>query len=836
MGQDGGNRRQLRRVHVLRAWRNLTVARESMCVLKFAFLAALAVLIAVPLTAAVLHVPMASARDDDDAARMREEREQRQREQQEQRRQREQDKAARNAERAQAQAERAARDQQRALERQQREQDKAARDAERVKAQAERAARDEQRAEEQRQRAAQREQAQSERETARETARETVRESSQESRAEVQQQQKEQRAAARDEVRDSRSADSTSRNGTSPQTGNSPGSAAANGSRASDGSRSSNRQSEGQNGKSDDKPSGGQNKSTGNSTQSSNSDDDDGDESKNKAANKAKVIEEIVEPEEEVEPPKTIAEWWQRVTGDETKNKKENATTAAGQSDQENSVSAASGSDGKAATAKAPEAKAATSPAKSNETKKSAAAVPGKASGTSAPAKAALATIKRRGSPDFGLLAQGNFVPRQIVAGGLDATGAARVEALGFSTTTELDSPGLDGHVRRLTVPRGMSEQAALKLLESNVPEALFGPNHVYRIVPAGEAPDTSHPAARSDGNAPQNGACGAEKCFAHQLIGWRKSLSRCASKVRIGLIDTSFDTSHPDFAGLKYKSESFAASAKPSKSDWHGTAVLSILAGKADGETPGLVPEAEYLLASTFGTGKDGTAAADAVSVLKALSWLDRSGAGVVNMSFSGPSNDLIELAIAAMAAKGVIFIAAAGNGGQDAPASYPAAYPQVVAVTAVSKEKRQYRYANRGGYVDVAAPGVDIWTALPGSAHGYRTGTSFATPVITGLLAALPAVRDGAGSKQTLLSRISFEDLGEAGRDAIYGEGLPKAPERCTDIGGVASLPWLSESSSASAEAAETESRAFTPASMNPAAVVPTAVTLPSSHSFVP
>ena len=149
--------------------------------------------------------------------------------------------------------------------------------------------------------------------------------------------------------------------------------------------------------------------------------------------------------------------------------------------------------------------------------------------------------------------------------------------------------------------------------------------------------------------------------------------------------------------------------------------------------------------------------------------------------MSFSGPNDELIEKAISVMSAKGVIFVAAAGNRGPDAPPSYPAAYPEVIAVTAVGRSMQGYRHANRGSYVDAAAPGVDVWTALPNGKEGFRTGTSFAAPFFTGILASLPTVRAGYPTKAEVLAGLSFQDLGAPGRDPIYGQGLARAPERC-------------------------------------------------------
>lgn len=395
---------------------------------------------------------------------------------------------------------------------------------------------------------------------------------------------------------------------------------------------------------------------------------------------------------------------------------------------------------------------------------------------------------------DFELLSLGAFRPREIVASHMNAKALDHAKALGFKAGPTLTAPGQADGVRKLSIPSTLSETQALALLRETLPEADFGPNHVYKIIPAEddkESDQSARVAALADGGPP----CSGDHCFARDLIGWKPQLRSCARRVKVGLIDTSFDVSHPAFAGRKMKLGKFAGSGEPAPHDWHGTAVLSVLAGDAESATPGLVPDADFLLASTFGADSEGNAVADSLAVLKALSWLDAEGATIVNMSFSGPPNDMIQAAIAAMAQKGVVFVAAAGNRGVKGPASYPAAYREVIAVTAVGKDKTQYRNANRGDYVDVAAPGVNVWAALPGAKQGYRTGTSFAAPFVTGLLAAMPAARKGAETKFDILSRVTFQDLGEPGRDPIYGEGLPLAPKTCNEVGGVASLPWTEE-----------------------------------------
>jgi hypothetical protein len=393
----------------------------------------------------------------------------------------------------------------------------------------------------------------------------------------------------------------------------------------------------------------------------------------------------------------------------------------------------------------------------------------------------------RRSGFDAELLRLGEVRKREVLASGLDTASLSKARAMGFKVMSSANSPGSATPVVALTVPEGMSEGAAQDWLQTAMPQARFGPNHVYHIYPAAEVA-RAHPAAKGAAS------CQGPDCLAKTLLDWKASLSSCASGVKIGVIDTSFDMSHPALKGRSHDLKDFRSSPMAAKSDWHGTAVLSVLAGDAQSTTPGIVPGAHFLLAATFGAGPDGQASADAVSVLAALSWLDGK-ANIINMSFSGPRNDEIELAIRAMAVKGVVFVAAAGNRGPNGPASYPAAYSDVIAVTAVAHDRRGYRHATHGDYVDMAAPGVDVSTALPLGKAGLRTGTSFAAPFVTGLLAAMPAVRKGAMTKADLMARISTDDLGAPGRDPVFGEGLPQAPARCDEIGGIASLPWSPE-----------------------------------------
>jgi subtilisin family serine protease len=231
---------------------------------------------------------------------------------------------------------------------------------------------------------------------------------------------------------------------------------------------------------------------------------------------------------------------------------------------------------------------------------------------------------------------------------------------------------------------------------------------------------------------------------------------------------------------------------------------VISLLAGSAASSTPGLIPEATFLIADAF--FRDGNRArTDTAHLLTALQKLEKKEAQIVNMSLAGPWDDLVHQQIVAMSRKGVVFIAAAGNGGPAAPPAYPAAYPEVIAVTAVDDRRRSYDYANRGHYIDVAAPGVRIWTALPENKEGMVSGTSFAAPFVTAIAAVtynnsrlktlIGAGRSQLEPKAVILDELAIEPLGSSesqDRNPVYGRGVVRAPRECGP--GVASPPVAS------------------------------------------
>ena len=160
---------------------------------------------------------------------------------------------------------------------------------------------------------------------------------------------------------------------------------------------------------------------------------------------------------------------------------------------------------------------------------------------------------------------------------------------------------------------------------------------------------------------------------------------------------------------------------------------------------------------------------------ILAGLEWAIRKGARVINMSFAGPYDPMLQLAMKNAHDKGVVLIAAAGNLGPNSPPLYPAADPNVIAVTAVDHSDRLFANANQGPHIAVAAPGVDILEPAPNASYQVTTGTSVAAAHVTGI-AALMIERNPALDPDTIhdILTSSAKTLGPKGRDDRFGWGL--------------------------------------------------------------
>jgi hypothetical protein len=376
-----------------------------------------------------------------------------------------------------------------------------------------------------------------------------------------------------------------------------------------------------------------------------------------------------------------------------------------------------------------------------------------------------------------------------VLAINLSAEGLGRVRASQYDLVEHIDLPALGMTISRLRTPDELNAVAGRDRLFDLLPEGSFTLNRVYAPYRPG-AGRPSHDAATA---VEAGRSCPSERCFGGALIKWQPRLAGCAREVKVGIVDTGFDRAHPAFTGVRYAYREFLPDGAARASLQHGTGVLSLLAGNADSSTPGLIPEASYVVANAFFADEQGEPMSDTPRMLQALNWLRQSGVDVVNLSFAGPDDDLLHHAVRELTKAGTVVVAAAGNEGPAAPPSYPAAYEEVIAVTAVDRNLAAYRYASRGAHIDLAAPGVDVWTAIPGRLEGPQTGTSFAVPYVTAVVAVTLADaeansvaaggEDALAAKRRALARLhgNVKALSGAGRDPTFGAGLVQAPASC-------------------------------------------------------
>jgi hypothetical protein len=236
---------------------------------------------------------------------------------------------------------------------------------------------------------------------------------------------------------------------------------------------------------------------------------------------------------------------------------------------------------------------------------------------------------------------------------------------------------------------------------------------------------------------------------------------------LRIGMIDSAVMAEHTALrqTNIIQLDLAFAEGHRPLT---HGTAVASLIA-RSSGDA------ATVYAASVFFQLPGATPGATTESLVAALDWLASERLDVVNMSLAGPSSDLLQTAIESLIDNGVSIVAAVGNSGPSGDPQYPAAYAGVIGVTAVDRDRRVFRYANRGEHVDFAAYGVHMKVA-DSDTGGWRleSGTSMASPHVAVVVARSVLIDQVAADTMVSWLSAHSEDLGRRGYDPVYGNGL--------------------------------------------------------------
>ena len=240
---------------------------------------------------------------------------------------------------------------------------------------------------------------------------------------------------------------------------------------------------------------------------------------------------------------------------------------------------------------------------------------------------------------------------------------------------------------------------------------------------------------------------------------------------VPVAVIDSQIDAAHPDLAGAF--GEQFDAVGKTDKADNHGTGMTGAIV--AHRRLLGVAPGARILAVHAFSPDQQNSAQATTQHVLAGIDWAIEKGARVINMSFAGPYDPMLQLALKKAHDKGIVLIAAAGNAGPRSQPLYPAADENVIAVTAIDADDRLLPQANQGRHIALAAPGVGVLEPAANAGYQLTTGTSVAAAHVSGVAALIIARKpdiDFAALEKILFS--TAKDLGPKGRDSQFGFGL--------------------------------------------------------------
>ncbi len=242
-------------------------------------------------------------------------------------------------------------------------------------------------------------------------------------------------------------------------------------------------------------------------------------------------------------------------------------------------------------------------------------------------------------------------------------------------------------------------------------------------------------------------------------------------SNVLVAVIDSEIDGKHPELAGAVV--DEFDAIGNHDKPHVHGTGMAGAIA--AHRRLIGIAPGVRLLAIHAFSSNGTDSAQATSDHILMGIDWAINKGAQIINMSFAGPDDPMLQLALQKAHDKGVVLIAAAGNQGPKSVPLYPAADPNVIAVTATDAKDQLLAQANQGSYVAVAAPGVDVLEPAPNGGFQVTTGTSVAAAHVSGIAALLldrDPTLDAAAIRDVLTSSARHHT--QNGRDDQFGWGV--------------------------------------------------------------
>jgi thermitase len=269
------------------------------------------------------------------------------------------------------------------------------------------------------------------------------------------------------------------------------------------------------------------------------------------------------------------------------------------------------------------------------------------------------------------------------------------------------------------------------------------------------------------------------------------------AGGVKVGIVDTGIDKTHPDLAGkavgcaTSYNTGLLIHNGVCADDNGHGSHVSGTISANTNNAqgVAGVAFNSPIVMCKALATAAGTGLTSD---IANCINWVAGQGVKVISMSLGGGDNATLKAAVqrAYNNGNGVLLVAAAGNDG-DATLNYPAAYPEVVSVAATDNKDHRASFSNANADVEVAAPGVNVESTYAGGLYMQLSGTSMATPHVAGVAAVIADLNPTANAA-TLRSKLdaAVDDIGPAGRDTSFGFGrvnlCKAAGGACTYTGG--------------------------------------------------
>lgn len=252
---------------------------------------------------------------------------------------------------------------------------------------------------------------------------------------------------------------------------------------------------------------------------------------------------------------------------------------------------------------------------------------------------------------------------------------------------------------------------------------------------------------------------------------GW--SLTKGSGDVVIAVVDTGVDPSHWDLKSKLLKGYNVIdTNAAPKDDVGHGTHVAGIIGAEVNNleGIAGMTWNNPILPVKVL----DSTGAGTSYSVAEGVIWATDQGAKVINLSLGNYADGaFLHDAIKYAYDRDVVLVAATGNDNTSQP-GYPAAYPEVFAVSATNQDNTKASYSNYGDYVDVVAPGTSIASTYPDNQYAALSGTSMAGPHVSALAGLIRSINPSLKNTEVYdIMRQSATDLGGNGRDNLFGYG---------------------------------------------------------------